>query len=206
MDKSDERPNIIFTSLCSLSSSIDVYGGKLKTNVISKIARSGTVYMNAISAGTYTMPSNVSLFTGKRVRKIGSLMKDPIKNADANTDPYLVKNRYIRIGEMTLAKKMNYLGYKTALFSNNPFISRTTGLAEGFSYVDNLWFRRKIDTNRDSIKLTLKLIGSDKARKYLINLAYLISKGIPKKNLDNLYLRLRTNLNKRFAKDRFLRA
>ncbi len=197
-----ERPNIIFIVVDTVRADmLDVYGGAIKTKTLSAIAKNGAVYENAIAPGTYTVPSHTSIFLNKRVMSIPSMRRDMMKHSDEATDPFLVKSRYISENELTLAGKMSYLGYNTALFSNNPFLSKTTGLANGFGYVDNIWFRQKIDKNRRSVKLVLKLIESDKTRKRLIRLAYAISKFLPEKKLDELYLKLRVKLNIHFSNE-----
>jgi arylsulfatase A-like enzyme len=42
-------------------------------------------------------------------------------------------------GYPTLARRLRDRGYSTACFSNNPYISRATGLAQGFDTVEDLW-------------------------------------------------------------------
>ena len=194
------RPNIVFIMLDTVRADcLDVYGGSVRTSAIRRIASRAAVYDNAISPGTYTVPSHVSLFSGERVRNVRQLLKDPIEHSEENTDPFLLKSRYIKEGSMTLARKLSYIGYNTALFSNNPFVSRSTGIAEGFGYVQNLWFENKINKNRGSIKLALKMVQSDRLRKSLVKLAGLMSLAIPQGQLDYLYFKLRTKLNKHFA-------
>ncbi len=197
-----QRPNIAFIMLDTLRADmLRLYGGGIKLKNIESWARNGILYEHAIAPGTYTVPTHVSLFLGKRVRKIKNLTKDPMKFSEQNTDPFLKKSKYIKEGELTLAKHLSMLGYQTALFSNNPFLSKSTGLGEGFEHIENLWFRDKIDKNRTSIKLTLKIVESKRAKRHLINLAHMISNFIPEGKLDELYLNLRTRLNKHFAKE-----
>ncbi|MDE1825275.1 MAG: sulfatase-like hydrolase/transferase [Candidatus Micrarchaeota archaeon] len=197
-----DRPNIVFVMLDTVRADcLDAYGGSVRTNAIRRIASDAALYTNAISPGTYTVPSHVSLFMGQRVRSIKQLLKDPIDHCDENTDPFLSKNRYVKQGSMTLARKMSYIGYNTALFSNNPFVSQPTGLAEGFGYVQNLWFESKIERNRKSIKLALKMIQNDKVRKSLIKFASLLTMGMPRSTVDTLYYGLRSRLNRHFANE-----
>ena len=198
----DERPNIIFIVLDTLRADmLSIYGGRVRLSNIERWAREGVFYEHAVAPGTYTVPTHVSLFLNKRVRKIKTLTKDPLKYSDENTDPFLKKSVYINENELTLAKHLSILGYSTALFSNNPFLSRSTGLGAGFEHVENLWFRDKIDKNRPSVKFALKIVENEKAKKGFINLAYFISKFIPKEKIDDIYLNLRVKLNKHFAKE-----
>ena len=200
--RSSGRPNIIMLVLDTVGSRhLGIYGGKLRLRSIEKIASSGTVYKNAVSPGTYTVPSHVSLFLGKRVTSIESLKKDPMKNFDENVDPFLRKSKYIENGRMTLAKHLSYIGYNTALFSNNPFVTSSTGIGEGFSYVDNIFIENKIRKNKNSVKIALGIVGSDLTRKNLIKLSYHISKFIPQKSMDEVYIRFRKKLNAYFSRE-----
>ncbi len=195
-----DRPNVIVIMLDTLRADmLKTYGGKRMLPTIDGLAKKGAVYKNAIAPGTYTVPSHVSLFLGKRVKSIKRLQKDPIRHYDENVDPFLSRTRFIDKKEMTLARHMEYLGYKTALFSNNPFVSATTGMAEGFSSIENLWIDEKINKNRNSVKLTLGVVGNRRLRNNLIRLACGITRAIPESRLDPLYYRLRSKLNRHFS-------
>ncbi len=193
-----ERPNVIFLMLDTVAADgLRVYGGEVPMRNIEELGRRGTVYRNAVAPGTYTLTSHASIFTGKRVRKIKSLLKNPVIRHNQSTDPLFLKNRYIEYGEPTLAARMSYLGYKTALFSNNPFITESTGLSTGFAFVRNPFMENKLKYHRT----TLRIIGNDFMRKNLTRLAYHISSVIPSKGLDGLYLRLRKTLNRKVCRE-----
>ncbi|MGC8662745.1 MAG: sulfatase-like hydrolase/transferase [Candidatus Micrarchaeia archaeon] len=195
------RPNIIFIMLDTLrADSIEACNG-IKLKNIGSWAKRGVLYEQAIAPGTYTVPTHTSLFLNKRVRDIKEFLKDPMKFSEENTDPFLKKIKYIKKGELTLAKHLSIIGYKTFLFSNNPFLSKSTGLGEGFDYVENLWFRDKIDKNRLSVKATLKIIDNKYTKIGFVELASLISKLISKNKIDDVYLKLRTKLNQHFANE-----
>ncbi|MEM3839356.1 MAG: sulfatase-like hydrolase/transferase [Candidatus Micrarchaeaceae archaeon] len=204
MEKSmaKRRPNIIFIMLDTARADyFRAYGGRLELPTIDRLSRKAVVYENAVSPATYTAPSHVSLFTGKRVASVKVLMKDKLKNADVNTDPFLVKQKLINDGELTLAKKLSYLGYNTALFSNNPLVTRFTGIAEGFSYLsytDSVAIASQ-KMKKLKVRATLKMVGNDAFRKRMLELSYLISSFIPSSALDRLYLRLRERVSKAFA-------
>ena len=196
------RPNVVMLVLDTVSSShLSLYGGRLKLKNIDRIARKSILYKNAISPGTYTVPSHVSLFLGSRVTNIASLKKDPMKNFDENVDPFLKKSKYIDGGKVTLARHLSYIGYNTALFSNNPFVTSSTGIAEGFSYIDNIFIERKIRKNKNSVKIALGIVGSDITRKNLIKLSYHISRFIPQRNMDDVYIKFRKKLNAYFSRE-----
>jgi arylsulfatase A-like enzyme len=192
------RPNIVFIMLDTLRADcLRHYGGDLKLPAIDAVCDRGTVYANAVAPGTYTLTSHLSLFTGKRVRSIEGLRGNAIKNYYKNTDPLVSKNRYIKEGDMTLAKRMASLGYSTSLFSNNPFISPSTGLGSGFSYIKNVFIENKLKTH----KTALGIISNDTLREGLTELAYGISLAIPRHHLDRLYLSLRGTLNRRYSEE-----
>ncbi|MDE1823130.1 MAG: sulfatase-like hydrolase/transferase [Candidatus Micrarchaeota archaeon] len=200
--KGKDRPDIIFLMLDTFRADVlKMHGGNLNLEAIEGISRKGTVYANAIAPGTYTVPSHMSLFLGKRVRQLKELNKDKMKHYDSMTDPFLTKSRYIREGEMTLAKHLSYLGYKTAMFSNNALVSRRTGLAEGFGHVDNVYFDKKIPKSKRYVKSVLKLAASDRWRGKIIGLACNVSRAIPKSEMDRLYINLRTKVNRHFAEE-----
>ncbi|HUB92587.1 MAG TPA: sulfatase-like hydrolase/transferase [Candidatus Saccharimonadales bacterium] len=196
--RTKERPNVIFLMLDTLTADhLKMYGGGIRMKNLERMAGLGVTYKNAIAPGTYTLPSHTSLFTGRRVRGIKIFGKDPIKNYKENTDPLLMKNRFVGERDMTLAMRMSYLGYKTALLSNNPFVTPATGLGQGFSFIKSIFVEKKVETH----KASLSLIGNDAARESLIRLAYYLSRFIPEKRLDRLYLELRNTLNKKFGKE-----
>ena len=180
---------------------LKTYGGDVPFNSFGNMARRGVTYMNTISPGTYTVTSHVSLFTGKRVTKVEELNKDNFKICDKRTDPFLEKSVFLKSGEMTLARKMSYLGYNTALFSNNPFVSLSTGIGEGFSFVQNIFIDSKLIKNRHSVKAALGMVQNDAVRNNLIYTAYLISRMIPQGTLNRMYFNLRTKLNKHFSNE-----
>ncbi len=198
------RPNIIFIMLDTARADyFGAYGSNLDLPNIDRLSKRSAVYENAVSPGTYTASSHVSLFTGRRVAHIRELMKDKMKNPDEHIDPFLVKSRLIKPGEMTLAKKLNYLGYSTALFSNNPLVTRYTGIAEGFSYLsytDSVAIASQ-KMKKMKIRAPLRLVGSDLFRNRILELSYLVSRFIPRNSLDRLYLRLRDRLNREYARE-----
>ncbi len=179
---------------------LSTYGGKIAMPGLDRLARHGTRYNIAISPGTYTLPSHLSIFLGKRVSRIRGLKNTGMKFSDLMTDPFLKKARYTN-GEVTLAKMMEYFGYKSALFSNNPFVSEPTGLADGFSYSSNVFVDRILKENKLSVRAILHLVENDAARKNLVRLAYLISSTLPSGSVDSLYLELRKKLNRHFSNE-----
>ncbi|MGC8676080.1 MAG: sulfatase-like hydrolase/transferase [Candidatus Micrarchaeia archaeon] len=193
------RPNIIFIMLDTLRADyLRIYSGSLRLPVMEKIANNGVVYDNAIAPGTYTAPSHASLFTGMRVKNMGAFSKDMFKNYDTGIDPFVERVRYLGPKEMTLATRLHYLGYKTALFSNNPFLSVGTGLANGFDYVNNIWLNNKVKKSALT-RLELSIVANRRLRNYFINMSYAVSRIVPRQKLDELYLSLKRRLDAHFA-------
>ena len=176
------------------------YGGDVHVENIEAMSRRGTRYDMAIAPGTYTLPSHLSLFVGKRPRSIPWLRNMGMKYSDMMTDPYLKKSRFAS-NDLTIARVMEYFGYRSALFSNNPFVSEATGLASGFSFVSNIFIDEKLKSNKLHVNAILHLIQNDLSRKGLIKLAYAISSVIPDTKLDNMYLGMRKRLNRHFSRE-----
>ncbi len=194
------RPNIVFIMLDTARADyFRAYGGRLVLPNIDRLCSRASVYENAISPGTYTAPSHVSLFTGRRVSGIRSLNIDRMRNPDRNTDPFLDKERLIKRGEMTLARKLSYLGYDTAIFSNNPLVTEYTGITEGFSYLsysDNVFVGHGKVNSKASIKAVMSLIANDTVRNRLIDLSCAVGRAIPRGRFDKVYFGLRQKLNR----------
>ncbi|MEM3850869.1 MAG: sulfatase-like hydrolase/transferase [Candidatus Micrarchaeaceae archaeon] len=194
-----ERPNVIFLMLDTIrADALNIYGGAARVSTISSLAKKGTIYERVIAPGTYTVPSHASLFTGKRVREMRKLTRDPIRHSEENIDPFLTRIKYLTERDITLAEKLNYLGYNTVLLSNNPFLSPSTGLGKGFAYSENLWFEGNINKS-GYVREVLKIISNERLRKNLENVVYIISKILPRKALDKAYLSIRKKTNKSFS-------
>ena len=196
--KSMKRPNVVFVMLDTISADrLRLYGGTAKMPNLERIGKHGTRYLNAIAPGTYTLPSHISVFLGKRVRNIRALLKNPIKNQKKSTDPLFLKNKYITGNDHTLPMQMSHLGYKTSLFSNNPFVTQSTGLSTGFSYVRNVF----IENKQKYHKTTLKIISNDFSRENLTKIAYYVSSVLPSRSVDELYFHLRRKLNRKVCNE-----
>lgn len=196
------QPNIIFVMLDTVRADVlSTYGGQLKLRNIDSIAKKSLVFNNAIAPATYTLPSHLSIFLGKRPRTIKELKKDNIKNYNDRTDPFLKKTSYVKGNEVTLAKHLSYLGYNTALFSNNPFISSAAGVANGFSYVENMFVDDKIQGGSPFVKTVLRMINNDFTRNNLIRVAYHLSKIFPDETLDSMYLKLRKKVDRHYSEE-----
>lgn len=193
--------NIIFIMLDTVRADVlKPYGGDADVPNMARLSDNGIKYNMAIAPGTYTLPSHLSLFLGKRVKSIPELRRTGMKFSDLMADPFLKKSRY-NTSNLTIAQVMEYFGYKSALFSNNPFVSESTGLATGFSHVSNIFIDNKINANNARVKTVLSLIQNDHTRRGLVELAYKIASVIPDKRLDSMYLSMRKRLNRHFSRE-----
>ncbi len=93
------------------------YGYEVATTpFLTKWGDRSVVFDHAIANGSWTVPSHASMFTGLSPREHG-MCRD-----DARLDDSFV----------TAAEMLAENGYVTACFTNNPWISRETKLADGF--------------------------------------------------------------------------
>jgi arylsulfatase A-like enzyme len=120
-----QRPNILLLVLDSArAANLSCYGyGRRTTPAIDRLALEGTLFEQAISVGCWTLPVHASLFTG-----LYPINHGLTRSRDGLPD-----------GCPTLARRLQDLGYETACFSNNPYISSASGLAQGFEKVEELW-------------------------------------------------------------------
>ncbi len=119
------RPNILLLLADSArAASASAYGyARPTTPTLDRLAREGALFRQAVSNGCWTLPSHATMFTGRH----------PSSHGLTRTGDALPK------GVPTLAGLLADAGYDTGCFSNNAYISQATGLAAGFSHVDDVW-------------------------------------------------------------------
>ncbi|MFN8187977.1 MAG: sulfatase [Gaiellales bacterium] len=120
-----DRPNIVLLVMDSArAESMSCYGAPRPTTPhLEDLARESTLYTRASSVGCWTLPVHATLFTGLFPARHGlTISRDALPE-----------------GFPTLARRLSGAGYDTACFSNNPYISSATGLAQGFRLVEDLW-------------------------------------------------------------------
>jgi arylsulfatase A-like enzyme len=163
---------------------------------ISRLSRKGTLYANAIAPGTWSPPSHASVFTGMPVSRIRGVSKDFFAGGTKSIDPWMVKTRFLSDGTETLASRIGSLGYQTALFSNNPFLTSFTNLGMGFEHIDDIWLRSNLKYNRGLVqKLSPIINGGASAREKMFKVSYLMTRVLPPSLLDWVYLYFRRKLN-----------
>jgi len=119
--ESNAYPNIILITLdTTRADRLSDYG----TN-INKLAENSVVFENAVSAGSSTLPSHASLFTGKSV-----------SNHNATRVTRMLKHK-----DRQLAEILKEEGYNTAGFVGGPYCKVKYGIGRGFTtYKDRLDF------------------------------------------------------------------
>jgi arylsulfatase A-like enzyme len=121
-----KRPNIVLLVLDSVrTSNMSCYGYERPTtpHLDRLVAEEAALFEQAIAVGCWTLPVHASLFTGLYPSAHGVMLaKDALPE-----------------GTATLARRLGERGYRTACFSNNPYISESTGLTQGFDTVEELW-------------------------------------------------------------------
>jgi len=136
-----KRPNVLLIVMDAVRADhLSSYGYHLPTTPnIDRIARQGILYENAITPGSWTLPSHATLFTGLYPR-------DHRTNAENwRLDPSFT----------TLAELLAAEGYETIGFSNNPWLSKESGLQQGFATFHDIWRDpRKLEFGDDGAGLT----------------------------------------------------
>lgn len=111
-------PNILWIVMDTVRADhLSCYGYKHVTSpTIDKIAQEGLMFEKAFSTAPWTLPSHASMFTGMY----------PTTHQTTNSHQYL-SNSFTTIAEL-----LRSYGYRTAGFSNNPYVSVATNLNQGF--------------------------------------------------------------------------
>ena len=118
------RPNVVLVTIDTLRADrLGCYGNsKIETPNLDGIARSGTLFENAVSQSPLTPPSHASMFTSMyppvhKVRDTGGFILQP-----ENT---------------TLAEVMQQQGWATAAFVGSSVLSGRFGFSQGFATYDD---------------------------------------------------------------------
>ena len=115
-------PVVVWWTIDSLRRDIiDVYGGDVKTQALSRLASSGTVY-DGQSASSWTLPSVTSILTGDPPKEHG------VDSQDDRLQP----------GSATLPQHFRHNGWRTLGIVANPWFSRRKGLDVGFDRFYNI--------------------------------------------------------------------
>jgi len=115
----ERRPNVLLISFDSLRADhLSSYGYARRTSPnIDALAARGTLFENAFSSTTWTLPAHMALFTG---------LPDSLHAVNDNGSPPLDPNR------TTLAEQFKAAGYSTAGFVSGPYLHPVFGFGRGF--------------------------------------------------------------------------
>jgi len=103
---------------------VSAYGyARPTTPSFDALARDAALFLQAISPGTWSLPSHASLFTGRFVSAHGAHDE----------------HRFLSPGPPTLAESLAAAGYDTRCFTANAWISDALGLTRGFAWQDEAW-------------------------------------------------------------------
>lgn len=117
-----DSPNVLLMVLDSMRTDrVSCYGHYRETTPnLDDFATQATRYTNAYTPAPWTLPTHTSLFTGLFPSEHGITNAFPDSNLQLSDDI------------PTLAEKLHEGGYKTAGFSNNPWVGKTSRLDRGF--------------------------------------------------------------------------
>lgn len=125
-----DQPNVIVLVLDTVRADhLSLYGYKRPTSPnLERLAPEFLVCRNAISSAPWTVPSHASLFTGLYPFSHGARSFLPKKIRTGGwSNVFTLDSKW-----MTLAERLDRHGYLTAGLVSNPFLSRRSGLGQGF--------------------------------------------------------------------------
>lgn len=137
-----DRPNVLWIVWDTVRADhLSLYGYERETTPnLASFAETATVFANCVSVASTTVPSHVSMFTGLFPDEHGLHNERPVLADDA----------------LTIAEQARDAGYRTYLFSENPFISNDYRTAQGFEVVEHPWEPKYVE---DAVRITAAKIG-----------------------------------------------
>ncbi len=129
-------PNVLVITVDTLRADrLGCYGyPRPTTPKIDALAARGVRFTNAYSSAPWTLPSYGSLFTGllPGEHRAGVVTERDALFAIDQDAPPKTTTELLRADVPTLAEQFAAAGFATAMFHNNPYLSRATGLERGF--------------------------------------------------------------------------
>ena len=137
-----DRPNLLIISIDSLRPDhLSAYGYHRETTPhLTELAMQGVLFKNAFSASNWTGSAVTSLLTGRYPTSHG----------------YTNRRYYLDDEVPTLAEQLQRVGYRTACFSNNLYITPQTGLHRGF----DRFFYRGVESVDDKNSVSSREAGA----------------------------------------------
>lgn len=152
-------PNVVLLVFDTMRrDALGAYGGTAPTPNFDSFCKEATVYPNCFSPSPWTIPSHVSLFSGKYPSEHGVHETTERKVIDLMGMPEGVK------GKM-LAESLKEMGYQTVGFPANPMLTAKPGFDRGFdSFSGNL--RRVVSA--EEAALVREAVGEGKSKPMII--------------------------------------
>ncbi len=129
-------PNVLVLTVDTLRSDrLGCYGyGRPTSPKLDALAARGVRFANAYSSAPWTLPSYGSLFTGLYAseHRAGVVIEREALFGQDEDAPAKRTTEVLRADVATLAERFAAGGFATAMFHNNPYLSRATGLERGF--------------------------------------------------------------------------
>jgi arylsulfatase A-like enzyme len=118
--KASRKPNVMILVMDTVRADHCSTWGYARTTTpgLDRLARSSTVYTQAISPSPWTLPAHLSLFTGLFPSGHGVLTEQDRLRRDVSSLPEILRDT----------------GYQAAGFTNNPWVSSLCGLDRGFEW------------------------------------------------------------------------
>ena len=153
-DKTENKlPNILLIVMDTVrADALSCYNHQTKaTPNLDSISKEGWLFSRAISPAPWTLPAHASLFTGLYPSQHGAVWD----------------NRYLDDEFFTLAEYLGKAGYHTVGFSENPFVSRGNGFAQGFrEFYEMYKYPKKALFDRLANKTRKVLLNSKETREF----------------------------------------
>jgi arylsulfatase A-like enzyme len=143
-----ERPNVLWIVMDTVrADALSCYGNKRgATPALDQLAREGVLFENVFATAPWTLPSHASMFTGTFSSKHGLTGNIAVLHEEER-----ITLRDIR--ETLIAEVFQEAGYITVGFSENPWISRGSGLDRGFGDFFDLW-KQEMDRTKQTERFT----------------------------------------------------
>ena len=121
----DGAPNIAFIVIDTVRGDHLGFRGHSRETApwIERFATEGAIFQRAVSSATWTLPSHASMFTGLYPSGHGAHHE----------------NNYLDESLTTIAEILNRYGWQTVGFNSNPWITDSSGMTQGFTYMDEAW-------------------------------------------------------------------
>ncbi len=145
-------PNIILIVLDTARGDHVSVNGYARTTTpnLERLADDAVVYTQAHSVAPWTLPSHMSMFTGLLPGEHGATWRAFSEPADMKLHDILNRSFSLADPQQLLTVQLKQLGYHTAAFSSNAWVSERTGFGEGFDDFYEMW--RQDDDFREVFK------------------------------------------------------